>query len=261
VSAIESIGNASLIRVGEPSQSPIYNNSQQVAVVYSGNTLPLFWRNGPRYEISGANLQTALQTEVVDGSIYLLEESKPTFSYQVYKHDLITGVLTAYWDTSKRGWSDGIETAEARAIYGFDTYEARFQQFRSDFSGVFNIPQHGSGSVGSDANGDTASKIPVSSPAAFTIDNAEIITGFNPRSQTIQIDLGSFDGALGRLRIVKNKKNLDKLANTDTDFIYNRQSGYLYYNQNGDQPGFGDGGIIAILEGRPRVTTSSFEVL
>lgn len=268
MSTVETIGNASLIRVGNPSQSPIYNYSQQVAVIYAGNTVPLFWRNGPRYEVSGANRQTALQAEVIDGSIYLLEKSEPTFSYQVYKHDIITGMLTGYWDASIRNWSTGTETADARAIYGFPEFNARFQQFRSDFSGIFDIPGYGNGSINSDlASGSSTSSasesrdIVITSPLYFGIDNASIITSLNARTQKIQIDIDSFDGGLGKLKIASTRRQLRNLASTETGFIHDRRLGYLYYNENGTQSGFGNGGVVAILEGKPKVNSSSFEFI
>jgi len=53
-------------------------------------------------------------------------------------------------------------------------------------------------------------------------------------------------------RSVARKKTLKKIANKkDIDFIYHSKKGRLYYNENGDESGFGDGGIIAIIKKSP----------
>ena len=100
------------------------------------------------------------------------------------------------------------------------------------------------------------------SPQSFGKQTADIITNYNPKSDSpIQIELSSFDGALGKLKIAKKAKQVEKLAKKNTDFIYDQQAGYLYYNENGKQAGFGDGGIFAILEGKPKVGTGNFEFM
>ena len=89
---------------------------------------------------------------------------------------------------------------------------------------------------------------------------ADLITNFNPKeNDKLQIDLSSFDGAVGKLKIAKKSKKVARLAKKDIDFIYDQQAGYLYYNENGKQPGFGDGGIFAILEGKPKAGLGNFD--
>ena len=109
------------------------------------------------------------------------------------------------------------------------------------------------------AQSSTTSAI-VTAPAVYQREFIDPITNFNPGTdRPIQIDLSSFDGALAKLRIFNNVKNLSRIAKTHADFVYDRQAGYLYYNENGNRAGFGEGGIIAILEGSPRVGMSNFE--
>jgi len=99
----------------------------------------------------------------------------------------------------------------------------------------------------------------ISSPAAYGKNSADIITNYNPKTdQPIQIDLGSFEGAVGKLKIAKKSKKIAKLAKKDIDFIYDGQKGYLYYNENGKKPDFGEGGIFAILEGKPKAGIGNF---
>lgn len=100
----------------------------------------------------------------------------------------------------------------------------------------------------------------ISAPSKYGVNSADIITNYNPKTdRPIKVDLSSFDGAVGKLRIAKKTKQVAKLAKQDTDFIYDQQAGFLYYNENGKQPGFGDGGIFAILEGSPKVGLGNFE--
>ena len=111
-----------------------------------------------------------------------------------------------------------------------------------------------------EASPDEASAI--SAPSRYGKGSADIITNYNPKSDSpIQIELSGFDGALGKLKIAKKTKQVAKLAKKNTDFIYDQQAGYLYYNENGKQAGFGDGGIFAILEGSPRVGVGNFEFM
>mgnify|MGYP001193780051 CR=1 FL=1 len=57
----------------------------------------------------------------------------------------------------------------------------------------------------------------------------------------------------------KNKKAvMKKIAKQDFDFLYHQTEGGLFFNENGSDKGFGDGGIIAILKGTPELTTSNF---
>jgi hypothetical protein len=65
----------------------------------------------------------------------------------------------------------------------------------------------------------------------------------------------------GTFKIAKNSKDLTKLLATDTQFIYNKADGGLYFNQNGATAGFGSGGIFAILDGKPTLGTSSVSVV
>jgi hypothetical protein len=96
--------------------------------------------------------------------------------------------------------------------------------------------------------------------SGFGREFADVVTNYNPKSdQPIQIDLGSFGGAVGKLKIAKKTKQVAKLAKSDIDFIYDQQAGFLYYNENRNQIGFGEGGIFAILEGKPKVGLGNFE--
>jgi hypothetical protein len=82
---------------------------------------------------------------------------------------------------------------------------------------------------------------------------ADVITNFRPEEgDTLSIETGLFAGASGtpRLKIAKNTKVVKKLSRSTTDFIYDKSSGYLYFNENGKGNGFGDGGVFAIIDGK-----------
>jgi len=59
-----------------------------------------------------------------------------------------------------------------------------------------------------------------------------------------------------------NKKQAKKLAKQDVDFIYEKKTGKLYFNSNGDKKGFGDkGGYFGILEGSPEITSDDINLI
>ena len=89
------------------------------------------------------------------------------------------------------------------------------------------------------------------------------ITNFSTKEKDkVQISSSVFGlSGAGTFKIAKNSKALGKLLATDTQFIYNKADGGLYFNQNGVAPGFGSGGIFAILEGKPTLGASSVSVV
>ena len=58
-----------------------------------------------------------------------------------------------------------------------------------------------------------------------------------------------------------NKKVVKKIAKQDFDFLYDQKKGGLYFNENGADKGFGDGGIIAILKGAPDLTSGNLDFI
>lgn len=102
----------------------------------------------------------------------------------------------------------------------------------------------------------------VSASSFYTKRSADIITNYDPQADgPIQIDLDSFEDASDKLKIAKKSKRVAKLAKKNVDFIYDHQAGYLYYNENGKQDGFGDGGIFAILEGKLNMGKGNFDFI
>ena len=97
----------------------------------------------------------------------------------------------------------------------------------------------------------------------FNKRSADKITNFNPSTDTLKIDTDSFDiDSSATFASEKNKKVVKKkLAKQDFDFLYDEKKGGLYFNENGADKGFGEGGIIAILKGSPDLTSDNLEFL
>ena len=100
-------------------------------------------------------------------------------------------------------------------------------------------------------------------PAKFNKKSADKITGFNSSTDTLEIDADSFGiDSSATFASGKNKKAVKKvLAKQDFDFLYDQKKGGLYFNENGADKGFGDGGIIAILKGAPDLTSGNLEFI
>ena len=92
-------------------------------------------------------------------------------------------------------------------------------------------------------------------PQQFKRKDADQITDFRPQTDTLRFDTSSFGMTrLASFTAGHNKRVVRKqLAKQDVDFLYDRKQGVLYFNENGAEKGFGDGGIIAILKGAPNL--------
>ena len=100
-------------------------------------------------------------------------------------------------------------------------------------------------------------------PAKFNKKSADKITNFNPSTDTLEINTDSFGiDSSATFAAGKNMKEVKKkLAKQDFDFLYDEKKGGLYFNENGSDKGFGDGGIIAILKGAPDLTSGNLEFI
>ena len=59
---------------------------------------------------------------------------------------------------------------------------------------------------------------------------------------------------------MKGKKST-KASKTDITFIYDNKKGHLFYNENGNKKGFGDGGLFVTLKGAPELGVSDFTIV
>ena len=103
----------------------------------------------------------------------------------------------------------------------------------------------------------------IDEPGSFHKKFADKITNFNPSTDTLEIDTYSFGiDSSATFAAGANKKEVKKvLAKQDFDFLYDQKKGGLYFNENGADKGFGDGGIIAILKGAPELTSSNLQFI
>jgi hypothetical protein len=110
---------------------------------------------------------------------------------------------------------------------------------------------------------ETTNKYQLTMPRKFNNKSADKITNFNPSTDTLEIDTDSFGiDSSATFTSGKNKKTVEKkLAKQNFDFLYDEKKGGFYFNENGSDKGFGDGGIIAILKGAPNLTTSNFDFI
>ena len=110
---------------------------------------------------------------------------------------------------------------------------------------------------------NTIRSIGVIAPNKYQNKFADKITNFNPLTDFLEIDTNSFSiDVTATFAAGKNKKTVKKkLAKQDFDFLYDQKKGGLYFNENGAEKGFGDGGIIAILKGAPDLTSDNLEFI
>ena len=103
----------------------------------------------------------------------------------------------------------------------------------------------------------------IAMPSKLRVKNIDKITNFNPSTDTLEIDTDSFGiDSSATFASGKNKKAVKKkLAKQDFDLLYDEKKGGLYFNENGADKGFGEGGIIAILKGAPDLTSSNLEFI
>ena len=100
-------------------------------------------------------------------------------------------------------------------------------------------------------------------PTKFKKKYVDKITNFDSSNESLEIDTDSFGiDRSATFAVGKNKKKVKKkLAKKDFDFLYDQKKGGLYFNENGADKGFGDGGIIAILKGSPDLTANNLEFI
>jgi hypothetical protein len=103
----------------------------------------------------------------------------------------------------------------------------------------------------------------IQKPAKFKKKFADKITNFNPSTDTLEIDTDSFGiDSSATFASGKNMKEVKKkLAKQHFDFLYDEKKGGLYFNENGADKGFGEGGIIAILKGAPDLTMDNIDLM
>ena len=100
-------------------------------------------------------------------------------------------------------------------------------------------------------------------PEKFKKKFVDKITNFDPSVDALTIDADSFgiDGSATFAAVENNQVVKKNATKKDIDFLYDEKKGGLYFNENGADKGFGDGGIFAILKGAPDLTASNLEFI
>lgn len=93
--------------------------------------------------------------------------------------------------------------------------------------------------------------------------HADIIVDFNSyEGDSILLDQDIFElGKKVKIRSFNGEENLSRAQKWKKRFVYDKAQGHLYFNENGRKEGWGDGGLLAILEGVPQLGSDDFTVV
>ena len=93
----------------------------------------------------------------------------------------------------------------------------------------------------------------------------DIITGFNRQTDVIALSIDDLPltPQKPKLKVVKNAKQLQKALMSKRNYlVYDLRSGNLLLDANGKEDGFGDdGGIIAVIENKSRISSGNIALL
>jgi len=258
MATIESRGNAALLTLDQYEKIQheyLGSLTPAVAVAYAGRTIPL-WdtysslkRRAPRYQLWGPAEVRSLEAEVYNGKILVLSTFENTPSTRmIVEFSLETGDIISSYNNGY--YSGGANPAYA----GWDAFVAQWSPVFGSLAGKIDL----TGQSGADVGADAAL---VSAPAVYGAGSVDPITGIRKGSGVVRIDAASFGLDTATVKITKSKKGLSKLLSSEADFIYDRSTGYLVFNENEGERGFGDGGVAAIFWGKPPLGTSAFVVV
>ena len=63
------------------------------------------------------------------------------------------------------------------------------------------------------------------------------------------------------IKTVSKGKKAKKASKKDVNFVYYEKKGLLYFNEDGIQMGWGDGGLFAKLQGSPELGADDFTIV
>ena len=102
-------------------------------------------------------------------------------------------------------------------------------------------------------------------PNEFGKAKADQIINFRPNDgDQIHLDRDIFEGSGKRIDLVtvSSHHQLKTQQSQASRFIYYEPQGELYFDRNGDQPGYGkNAGLFAVLKGGPDLTESNFKIV
>jgi len=299
MNVIENKGNAVLLGVTEKNNKKLWNKltkngqiwenykdtmaqnrAEVLAVRYGKKVIPLIANSPntnpksriPHFRVHSGDAHIALEAEVKKGKLYLLREAfNPSSEYGRIKWN---SVLKFSLKTRNYKRSDGYllnGSAQKKLLnnsfqekYLLSAYSyfngSQYQYLWDELSGKFDFFEEFGGNSTKNKGKVKGKKYTLVEPSKYNKKYADKITNFKASRDSLRIDAGSF-GATSSFKSAKNRKALKKLSRKDFDFLYDQQSGGLYYNENGAKKGFGDGGIIAILKGAPDLTSKNVKFI
>ena len=91
---------------------------------------------------------------------------------------------------------------------------------------------------------------------------ADVISDFDvEQGDRILLDSDAFEGD-GVVSVAETRRDFQQLRESgDCDFIYYQPRGGLYYNENGGESGFGDGGLLAAIKGAPELSAEQIALV
>jgi len=64
-----------------------------------------------------------------------------------------------------------------------------------------------------------------------------------------------------KFKSFRSKNKVKKAAKSRNDFVYDEKKGLLYFNENGKDKGWGDGGLFAKLQGAPELGADDLSII
>ncbi|RNC86599.1 MAG: hypothetical protein ED554_12755 [Synechococcus sp. YX04-3] len=100
-------------------------------------------------------------------------------------------------------------------------------------------------------------------PDAFGKKEADKIKDFDSEEgDSLLLDKEVFGlGKKIKLKVVTGNKAANQAAQTRNQIIYDNKRGFLYFNENGKEDGWGDGGLFVKLKGAPELGVDDFTIV
>ena len=122
-----------------------------------------------------------------------------------------------------------------------------------------------SGGGGKDVlqGGDESDGFLFNTPNGFGKKQADVIKDFDPdEGDSVLVDKDVFGLSKKiKLKVITGKKASKKASKSNNDFVYDDKKGLAYFNENGKEKGWGDGGLFAKLQGAPELDASDFTIV
>lgn len=164
------------------------------------------------------------------------------------------------WDKDDGDWAvSSSDDPSVETIMGYED-EGRLGQVMNWFQEIdIKALKRIWGTADSPVGSDVEEVVSINKPFSFNKKSTDKITGFNPSTDTLEISTVSFGvDSSATFAAARNKKMIKRQFDKfDIDFLYDQKQGGLYFNENGVDQGFGDGGIIAVLKGAPGLTADN----